>query len=444
MRAEGRAAGTQRTTADTARLLHELEVHQIELEMQNAALREARDEVEAALERYTDLYDFAPTGYFSVDESGLILEVNLTGAGLLGANRAGVVNRKLQRFVAPESRAPLQAMLDRVFAGTERQTCEVSLRRGDGTTIWADVHAAPAATARGTHRWCRVSVADVTALRHAAAEQIRADALAAWNRELDLEITRRRKLEASLLESEQHLAGLLEKSRHMEEQLRQLSRGILHAQEKERKRISRDLHDVVAQSALNINVHLAMLNRESVGKSPVRRGRIARTRRLLAELVEDVHRFSRELRPPTLDDLGLVPALTSYTREFAQRAGVDVVFTPAAGGERLSGARKTVLFRVVQEALTNVAKHAHAKRVTVRLESTPRFVQVDVEDDGTAFDVERVFTSRRHRRLGLLGMRERLEMVGGTFAITSTPGKGTHVTAQVPFRGRVAPGSGSA
>ena len=93
-----------RTEADTQRLLHELQVHQIELEMQNAELQDARDEVEAGLEKYTDLYDFAPVGYFSIDEQGLILEVNLTGAALLGVERSRLAKRRLTRFVAPTSK----------------------------------------------------------------------------------------------------------------------------------------------------------------------------------------------------------------------------------------------------------------------------------------------------------------------------------------------------
>jgi PAS domain-containing protein len=93
-----------RTEADAKRLLHELQVHQIELEMQNAELQEARNKVETLLETYTDLYDFAPVGYFSVDEQGLILEVNLTGAALLGIERSRLINRRLQGFVDPPSR----------------------------------------------------------------------------------------------------------------------------------------------------------------------------------------------------------------------------------------------------------------------------------------------------------------------------------------------------
>ena len=119
-------AGAPKSDADTQRLLHELQVHQIELEMQNAELQKARDELEAPLEKYTDLYDFAPVGYFSLDEQGLILEVNLTGAALLGVERSRLINRRLPRFVAPASRPIFLAFLEKVFAGPGKQVCEAA------------------------------------------------------------------------------------------------------------------------------------------------------------------------------------------------------------------------------------------------------------------------------------------------------------------------------
>ena len=105
--------------------------------MQNAELQEARDRMEALLEKYTDLYDFAPVGYFSLDEQGRILEVNLTGAALLGVERSRLINRRLQHFVAPASRPIFLAFLERVFAGTGKQVCEATLLKEDGAAFWA-------------------------------------------------------------------------------------------------------------------------------------------------------------------------------------------------------------------------------------------------------------------------------------------------------------------
>src|ERR1700683_413579 len=114
-----------RTEADANRLLHELQVHQIELEMQNTELQEARNKVETLLETYTDLYDFAPIGYFSLDEQGLILEVNLTGAALLGVERSRLIKQRLQNFVDPPSRALFLAFLKKIFASPRKQICEL-------------------------------------------------------------------------------------------------------------------------------------------------------------------------------------------------------------------------------------------------------------------------------------------------------------------------------
>jgi len=436
----GKAAAPGRSDAESVRLLHELEVHQIELELQNAELLEARNEVEAALSRYTDLYDFAPAGYFSIDEDGLILEVNLPGTAMVGVERSRLVNRKLERFVDPACLPAYRALLTRVFERPQKQTCEVSLRGMDGATVWTDFQAVSADSLRNGRRWCRVAVTDISAVKRAEEAQVRADALAARNRALSLEIAERHKAEKALKASEKRQIRLLGESRSMARQLRQLSHGILHAQEEERKRISRELHDVVAQSVLAINIHVEMLGREAAGTSAALRKRSAQTKRLLDELVEVVHRFSRELRPAMLDDLGLGPALKSFTKDFSRRTGIDVRLKYLDAAERLTNDKRTALYRVAQEALSNVAKHAHASRVDMSIREESGDVVMEVADDGKAFDAESVRVVKRHRRLGLLGMKERVEMVGGRFSITSAPGKGTRVRAQVPILdGRVRP-----
>src|SRR6266850_4590766 len=134
--AHRRKVGAQKSEADTARVLQELEVHQIELEMQNSELGEARDKMEVLLEKYTDLYDFAPVGYFSLDEQGRILEVNLTGANLLGVERRQLLHRRLPRFVVPANQPAFLAFLERVFAGTGEQVFEAPLLTKGDATLW--------------------------------------------------------------------------------------------------------------------------------------------------------------------------------------------------------------------------------------------------------------------------------------------------------------------
>jgi signal transduction histidine kinase len=257
--------------------------------------------------------------------------------------------------------------------------------------------------------------------------------LAAANLELSREVVQRKTAEAALKKSEHHYSLLLDKSDRLQEQLRQLSRQILSAQEEERKAISRELHDVIAQTLTGINVRLATLSRESATSSQGLDRNIARTRRLVEQSVEIVHQFARELRPAVLDDLGLVPALHSFMKHFTTRTGVRTHLTAFAGVEQLETARRTVLFRVAQEALNNVARHAKASHVKVTLQKTPGGIRMKIKDDGKSFQVERVFGAMGGKRLGLLGMRERLEMVGGKLGVDSAPGTGTTITAQIPL-----------
>ena len=428
-----RKGSGSRSAADTLRMLHELEVHQIELEMQNAELQKARDDMEAVLERYTDLYDFAPIGYFSIDAEGLILEVNLTGAALLGVERSRLIRLRLERFVTPASRTIFRTFLEKVFAGTKDQVCEALLLKEGGGTFWASFRATAAVFLKGTQKWCRVSFGDITVRKQAEETRRRLENLAGINRELTGEIARRQTVEKALRKSQQHQSRLLKQSQNMQEQLRHLSHQILHAQEEERKRISRELHDEIAQTLVGINVQLATLTREAAGGPKGLQQKIERTQQMVEKSVEKVHQFARKLRPALLDDLGLIPALEAFMKSFTKQTGVRAGLTAFAAVERLDTARRTVLFRVAQEALTNVARHAQASRVEVTIQKLQEGICMKIKDDGKSFQVDHVMHGKGGKHLGLLGMRERLEMVSGSFEVVSAPGKGTTITAKIPI-----------
>ena len=434
-RLQGRRSktGVQKSETDTVRMLHELEVHQIELEMQNTELQEARDRMEALLEKYTDLYDFAPVGYFSIDEKGRILEVNLTGASLLGMERSQLINRRLEHFVVAASRPGFLAFLKRVCPGTGKQVCEAALLKKDATTFWASLHGIPSFSASDPRKSCRVAVSDITSLKQAVEAQRRMEALAVTNQKLKREIVRRQAVEAALKESERHTRRLLEQSRHMQEQLRLLSRQLLTVQEEERKRISRELHDVIAQTLTGINVRLAALKKESAVNTKDLEQNITRTQQLVEQSVNIVHRFARELRPTVLDDVGLIPALHTFMKGFREQTGIHVSLSAFAAVEQVNSDQRTVLYRIAQEALTNIARHAHASHAEVKIQKQDGSVCMKIEDDGKGFREERAVRSKKNNRLGLLGMRERLEMIGGSFSIKSLPGAGTIVVAQIPI-----------
>jgi signal transduction histidine kinase len=259
--------------------------------------------------------------------------------------------------------------------------------------------------------------------------------LADSNQQLKREITQRRTVEESLRNSERHYSQLLEQSHLMQGQLRLLSRQLLLAQEEERKRISRELHDEIAQTLTGINVRLAALKLEASVNTKGLQNRISSTQRMVEKSVDIVHRFARDLRPTVLDDLGVIPALHAFMKEFTKQTGIHIHFTTYASGriERLDTVTRTVLYRVAQEALTNVGRHAHASRVDVSIQKLPRAVGLTIQDNGRSFQVERVVHAKRNKRLGLLGMRERVEMVGGSLRVESLPGQGTTIHAEIPF-----------
>jgi two-component system, NarL family, sensor histidine kinase DegS len=199
--------------------------------------------------------------------------------------------------------------------------------------------------------------------------------------------------------------------------------------------MSRDLHDDIAQVLTAISFHLAVLKKGTASNGKDLRSKITHTQRLVEKSVDIVHHFAGQLRPPALDDLGLIPALHSHAEDFAKRMGLAVHFTSFTRDrtELLDTDKRTVLYRVAQEALTNVARHAQASRVNVSIRKLRGVIRLEVQDDGKSFDVRGVLSGKRRKGLGLLGMRERVEMVGGRFAVESSPGKGTTIRAEIPF-----------
>jgi PAS domain S-box-containing protein len=427
--------GGRESHADAQRMLHELQVHQVELDMQNVELQRAHEETETLLEKYTDLYDFAPVGYFTLDAQGRILEVNLTGATLLGVTRALLLRQTLPHFVAPASRPVFLSFLEQIFSGPGQRVGEVSLLKAGGQPFWANLHGTAASFDSGAKKCCRVAVSDITALKQAEVAQQRLDAIIVTNEKLRQEIVRRLTVEKALKDSERQQGQLLDEAHHMQAQLRHLSHQILQAQEEERKRISRELHDDITQTLVGINVQLETLTRAATLNPASFRRQIARTQRLVEQSVNIVHQFARELRPTSLDDLGLIATLHTFMKDFTERTGIRIHFVTFTSGRiaELDNTRSTILYRIAQEALTNVARHAHASVVEVALRKLPQALSLTIQDNGKAFDVTRVMRAKRYGHLGLLGMRERVEMVSGQFAIESTPGQGTTIRAQIPL-----------
>ena len=216
--------------------------------------------------------------------------------------------------------------------------------------------------------------------------------------------------------------------------LQRLSVQLINAQEAERERISRELHDEMGQALTAMRINLATIEKGlPPGCSPAIRERLAETRSQAQQILEQIRKLSHDLRPSMLDDLGLVPALRWYVNQYTQRLNIEVEFEAIDFQERLTMEVETVLYRVVQEALTNVAKHAQAHKVWIRLERKDTTVAASIEDDGQGFDIQKVAgRAAPERGTGLIGMRERVTSLGGRFRIQSRPGQGTRLTIEIP------------
>jgi signal transduction histidine kinase len=203
-------------------------------------------------------------------------------------------------------------------------------------------------------------------------------------------------------------------------------RRVVQAQELERQRLARELHDETGQALTSILLGLKPLE-EVLADEPARRA-LAELRELVVSALQDVRRLAVELRPAVLDDFGLVPALERLIAAFAEQSDIHVYFRSALGDTRPPGDVETALYRVVQESLTNIVKHADANHISVSLSRRESGVVAVIEDDGAGFDPREV----REDGVGLVGMRERLALLDGRLEIESRPGAGTTVVAEVP------------
>jgi signal transduction histidine kinase len=237
------------------------------------------------------------------------------------------------------------------------------------------------------------------------------------------------RLEARVIERTAQLGEANEQLREREAALARLYEKVVSAQEDERKRIARELHDDTSQSlaalVMAIDGSLAALK---AGLTP----RLEEAKALAVRTIEEVHRMILDLRPSVLDDLGLQSAIRWYAERHLTGRGVSVRCEFDAPDRRFPAAFETALFRVCQEAMSNIARHAHAESVLIQLSEDGGEIRIEIEDDGRGFEPDNVSHAER-RHFGLMGIEERVEILGGKVVIDSAPGQGTRIRLAVPL-----------
>ncbi len=208
---------------------------------------------------------------------------------------------------------------------------------------------------------------------------------------------------------------------------------IIEAQEQERQRLVRQLHDGPAQSLTNLILQAEICERVFDTDPKRARTELGELKTAVTSTFQKVRDYMFDLRPMMLDDLGLIPTLRRYVDNFNEKSGVPAVLTITGSERRFAAYKEVVIFRVVQELLANVRQHAHATRVTLLLDVTEDMAQVIVEDNGSGFSTNEVLATAQPRGIGLSTMRERMTMLSGQIQIESAVGRGTKVTLQIPI-----------
>ena len=366
---------------------------------------------------------------FSTDADGRIDYWSAGAESILGWKPHEIIGQDIGATFTPEDRAAGVPDEERILARTEGCAPDVRWhQRKDGSRVFID----------GTTRALRdeqgrltgyVKIGQDVTERRLAQDELRDSE--AGLRDLTETLERRvAERTAALADSNRALLDEIRERESAEDSRRLLIRMLVAAEEKERGRLSRELHDHVGQQLTGLLLGLRVLERDE--PSPERLARIRELGELTSTLSGELHEVAVQLRPPALDNLGLERALRSHLDEWSERHGIEVEFEADPLDETsLTGEIEATIYRIVQEALTNVVKHANATRVEVELERREGSIVACVTDNGVGFDPSNE-PRGGSRRLGLRGMRERLALLGGRLEISSGKGEGTTLTAHIP------------
>jgi signal transduction histidine kinase len=233
-------------------------------------------------------------------------------------------------------------------------------------------------------------------------------------------------------------AWLVYRNRRRERERReQLVRRMIRLEEENRTNLSFQIHDQMGQDLSALRIYLDLADKKVPEENKEVKEKVMESRKILSGLIEKTHNISELLRPPALDEVGLIDTIAALILQYKQMTGINFVYQKPSSDIRPSSEYSLAIYRITQEALTNVARHAQAKSVRVSLELKDKTIRLTVEDDGVGFNYKD-FLERSHRReytrggLGLLGLKERVELLGGIMDIDTSPGKGTRLNVQLP------------
>jgi PAS domain S-box-containing protein len=404
-------------------IVHELRVHQEELEAQNEELRETQQLLEASRDRYADLYDFAPIGYTTLDAKGHIREINLTGATILGRERSRLLGTLFSVAVAKDDLSAFHGHLRQCQQGRGPVTTELTLAVRDRNPVPVQLHSVPILDLTGQTTMYRTAITDITARKQAEKmlRQVR-----------DQLEDRVRERTAELAGAVAELRKEISERERTEQTLRELSVRLLQTQDEERRRIARELHDSTGQKLATLAMNLSLIGKSAETLDARARKALTESLELLDQSSRDIRTLSYLLHPPMLDERGLAAAVRWFADGFTQRSGVQVKLEVSPELQRLPEEIEMALFRIVQEGLSNIHRHSGSVTATIRLIVDQTHVQMEVRDAGRGLPKPPGNGSVTGPGVGITGMRERVTQLGGHMKIDSDS-HGMTVSATLPL-----------
>lgn len=417
-------AGPEISKADALKLIHELQVYQEELKMQNEELVAAKKQaVDNAASKYAQLYDFAPSGYFTLNINGEIIMLNLSGAFMLGKERSFLLNSRFEYYISSGSKPVFSDFLYKVFSYKRKETCEIILSLKDHPPVYLLISAI---VSENTDQ-CLLSAVDITERKQV--EEI----LLKSEQRLQMEVKdRTRELENLNLSILSELIKRKTSQKQLKKSLHDYK--LLYAylqkvREEERLNIARIIHDDLAQLLSAMKIELISLKERPEKQDSQKHDYVNSLLKLLEQCMTAVTSIIIELRPVLPGNMGLIPALKQLFSEFQKRTGITCDIRIEEDAFSIDNESAHAIYRVIQEGLTNIRNHSQASYVAVKIKGTPTYFSFTMKDNGIGVSQEKITD---HRSFGIIGMHERIVGMKGNITIKGIPGKGTTVHLKVP------------
>ncbi|HQW83850.1 MAG TPA: PAS domain S-box protein [Ferruginibacter sp.] len=352
--------------------------------------KNAEEEITESELRFRTLTKNAPVGIFETDANGLTTYVNQTWLNYTGLSFEEAIGDAWMYIIHPEDRANQVKSWKNKTQNIEPSETEYRIINKNGQVRWVNGKAIPVINSSGKVSGYIGTIADVTELKIA-----------------------------------------LELLNERTKQLGELSAHLQNIRENERTHIAREIHDELGQQLTALKMDISWLSKKNCNDHVDVKMKFEDAIILIDDTVKSIRRIGTELRPSIIDDLGLNAAMEWQVVEFRQRLDIEIKFVNTFDDTKIDPTISISLFRILQESLTNIARHSKANEVNVGMEKTGNAVQLFIQDDGVGFNITH---NKNSKTFGLMGIKERVAMLNGQCSIISTPGKGTHIAVQIPLQ----------